>query len=166
METRRAMIRRIASILVAAVALPALAQSVPATNYTDMWWNPNESGWGISFVQHPSSNVYAVWYTYDPRELDAATGQYKPLWIVMAGGTWTTARSLTGPVYVLNGMPFFQSGSNRQLNPVGSFTFNFSDSSNGTFTYNIAPPPGVASGEPAFNLPTLSGTKAITRQGF
>ena len=159
------MIRNLLFVLLAA-GLPAAAQSVPATNYTDMWWNPNESGWGVSLVQHASHQVYAVWYTYDPREPDPATGQFKPLWIVMAGGTWTAPRTLTGPVYVLNGTPFSQSGSNRQINTVGSFTFNFTDNNNGTFTYNIAPPAGTAASEPAFNLPTLSGTKSITRQGF
>jgi len=39
-----------------ALALPAAAQSVPAANYSDMWWNPGESGWGISITQHPSTN--------------------------------------------------------------------------------------------------------------
>jgi len=65
---------------------PAAAQSTPATNYSDMWYLPSESGWGISFVQHPSNNVYAVWYTYDPRVADSAnSGNFVPLWIVLAG---------------------------------------------------------------------------------
>lgn len=160
------MIRRILPAILTAVSFHAAAQSVPAANYTDMWWNPSESGWGISFVQHASNQVYAVWYTYDPRETDPATGQFKPLWIVMAGGTWSTPTTLSGPAYVLNGTPFFQAGSNRQITPVGSFTFSFSGASNGTFTYNIAPPAGLAASDPAFNLPALSGTKTITRQGF
>src|SRR5687768_12932873 len=101
------MIKRFAAILALAAALPAAAQSVPATNFTDMWWNPTESGWGISFVQHSGSNqVFAVWYTYDPREQDPATGQFKPLWFVMPGGNWSTPTTLTGAVYVLNGVPF------------------------------------------------------------
>jgi hypothetical protein len=79
------MIRRLLLVLLLSLALPAAAQAVPATDYTDMWWNASESGWGVSFVQHPSDQVYAVWYTYDPREPDPATGQFKPLWIVMAG---------------------------------------------------------------------------------
>ena len=161
-----AMIRRFLAVLIAAAALPVAGQSVPAANYTDMWWNAAESGWGVSFVQHPSNQVYAVWYTYDPREPDAASGQFKPLWIVMAGGTWISPTRVSGPVYVTNGRPFSQSGSSTVVTPVGTFTFDFATNSSGTFTYNIAPPAGLAPTDPAYNLPALSGTKSIVRQGF
>lgn len=162
------MIRRTLAFLSLAVALQAAAQSVPATNYSDMWYaGESESGWGISFVQHANHQVYAVWYHYDPRETDPATGQFKPLWLVMpAPVTWTSPTSVTGPVYVTRGVPFFQSGSNTRVTPVGTFTFNFSSSSSGTFVYDIAPPPGLAADDPAFNLPAISGSKPIVRQGF
>ena len=161
------MIRKLLFVLCLALAGPAFAQSTPAANYTDMWYNAEQSGWGVSFVQHGTNQVYAVWYTYDPREPDAATGQFKPMWLVMAGqNTWTTPTSVTGPVYITHGRPFSQPGSNTQVTAVGTFTFNFSSNSSGTFTYNIAPPAGVPATDPAFNLPTLSGSKAIVRQGF
>jgi hypothetical protein len=149
-----------------ALALPAAAQAVPAANYTDMWWNPGESGWGISFAQHAGTNqVFAVWYTYDPRE-PASSGRSKPLWLVMPGGTWTSPTRITGTAYATNGVPFNQSGSSPRNNPAGTFTFDFSSASSGTFTYNIAPPPGLASTDPAYNLPAMSGSKAIERQVF
>ena len=151
--------------LLLALALPAAAQSVPAANYTDMWWNPSESGWGISFAQHSSHQVFAVWYTYDPRE-PTASGKAKPLWFVMPGGTWTTPTRITGTVFVTNGVPFNQGGTNLRSTAVGTFTFEFSGSANGTFTYNVAPPAGLAANDPAYNLPALSGTKPITRQVF
>jgi hypothetical protein len=162
------MFRRFFAGALLAFALPAAAQSVPATNYSDMWYLPSESGWGVSFVQHSGNNqVYAVWYTYDPREPDpAVAGNFRPLWIVMAGGTWTTPTTISGPVYVLNGTPFNQAGSSRSINAVGTFTFNFSNASAGTFTYNIAAPAGIPSTDPAFGLPAFSGTKSITRQSF
>ena len=162
------MIRRFLATALLTAALPAAAQSVPSANFSDMWWNPAESGWGISFVQHLTTNkVYAVWYTYDPREQDPATGQFKPLWLVLAGGgTWTSPTTYTGPVYVTNGVPFSQAGSNTTVTPVGSFTFNFSSSTAGTFSYQIAPPAGVPATDPAFNLPSFSGTKSIVRQSF
>jgi len=170
MLTRRSRFLAAAAALLASLWLaPAAAQSTPATNYSDMWYLPAESGWGISFVQHPSGNVYAVWYTYDPRVPDTANaGNFVPLWIVLAGaGNWTSPTSFTGPVYVTNGLPFSATGTNTRLASVGTFTFNFSDANNGTFTYNIAPPAGCADAScPAFNLPAFSGTKAITRQSF
>ena len=172
MLTRRSRFLAAATAAIASLWLaPAAADSTPATNYSDMWYLPSESGWGISFVQHAGSNlVYAVWYTYDPRVADSANaGNFVPLWIVLAGaGNWTSPTSFTGPVYVTNGVPFSQTGSNTKVTAVGTFTFNFSDANNGTFTYNIAPPSSGCSDPscPAFNLPAFSGTKSITRQSF
>jgi len=157
-----------ALLSVATLSLPAAAQVAPAANYTDMWYLPTESGWGVSFTQHTGSNqVFAVWYTYDPRQPDAASpGGFKPLWVVMPGGTWTTPTSITGTVYVTNGQPFTQTGSSTQLTPVGTFTFSFSSAQAGTFAYNIAVPAGLASTDPAFGLPSMSGSKNIQRQSF
>jgi len=164
------MIRRFLVATLCAAALPAAAQAIPAANFTDMWWNPSESGWGISFTQHVATNqVYAVMYTYDPREGDATTidnADFKPLWIVMSGGTWVTPNQIVGDVFVTNGVPFNQSGSNTTVNRVGTFTFNFSDSSNATFSYNIAPQGNPSPADPAFGLPAFNGVKAITRQSF
>ncbi len=156
------------ALAVAALSFPALAQVAPAANYTDMWYLPAESGWGVSFTQHTGSNqVFAVWYTYDPRVPDpSGPGRFKPLWIVMPGGTWTTPTSITGPVYVTTGQPFTQAGSNTRLTSVGTFTFNFSTAQAGTFAYNIAAPTGLAADDPAFGLPSMSGTKSIQRQSF
>lgn len=156
--------RRWLAIALFGLAFPAAAQSVPAANFTDMWWNPAEDGWGLSFMQHgaPGHHAFVVWYTYDPREADPG-GQFKPLWIVMPGGNWTSPSTVTGPVYVLNGVPFFQQGSNRSIAPVGTFTFTFSGPNNGTFAYDIAAPSGLPAGDPAFNLPPMSGTKPIAR---
>ena len=160
------MIRPFLTATLLAFALPASAQGLPAANYTDMWWNPSESGWGISFMQHATTNqVFAVWYTYDPREV-SSSGRNKPLWFVMPGGTWTSPTRLTGTAYVTNGVPFNQSGSSLRNNAVGTFTFDFATASSGTFTYNVAAPTGLAANDPAFNLPAMAGSKAIQRQVF
>src|SRR5260221_6912765 len=100
------MIRKTIAALLVALALPAVAQSVPAANYSDIWWKVPafgaESGWGVTFTQHPTTNqVFAVWYTYDPRAADASSpGNFKPLWLVMPGGQWTSPTHITGDVYV------------------------------------------------------------------
>lgn len=161
------MIRSLLTAALLALALPAAAQSTPNADYTDMWWNPNESGWGISFMQSSSSTqAYATWYTYDPRETDMATQQHKPLWIVMTGGTWSSPNAITGRAYVLNGVPYFQTGSNRTVTDVGTFTLTFSSFSTATFSYNIAPPAGLPASDPAYNLPPMSGSRSITRFSF
>ena len=161
--------RRLLATTLLALSLPAAAQAVvPQENWSDMWYDTAESGWGLSFMQHRESNqVYAVWYTYDPREADPA-GQFKPLWIVMPGGTWVSPTRISGSVFVLTGTAVQQPwvGPNLKIDSVGTFTIAFSDSSNGTFTYDIRPPASAASGSPAFNLPAMSGSKPITRQPF
>lgn len=43
------------------------ATSAPRTqaeNYTDMWWEPASSGWGINLM-HLGENIYGQWYTYE-----------------------------------------------------------------------------------------------------
>ncbi len=130
------MIRRFLAVALAAMAFPAAAQSVPAANYSDIWFNPNESGWGVTFTQHTDNAVEAVWYTYDPRAADPnSAGNFKPLWIVMPGGTWISPTQFTGDVYVTLGTPFSQPWNPSALgvSKVGPFTFNFSSASAGTF---------------------------------
>ena len=181
------MTRLFPAAFLAALSLQAAAQSIPATDYTDLWdnsWsgapgtNPNpgcpggESGWGVTFTQHTSNQLQAIWFTYDPRQPDGSTGSFKPYWIVMPGGTWTTPTSITGDAYVTLGTPFSQPwgfGGTKPPLPVtkvGSFTFTFSDNRTGTFTYNVVPPGGLASTDPAFALPPMSGTKPICRNSF
>ena len=167
------MIHRWLAATLLAAALPAVAQSVPATNYTDLWDNSaTESGWGITYTQHSSNQVEAVWYTYDPRQPDTTTaGNFKPLWLVMPGGTWTSPTVFTGDMYVTLGTPFGQpwafGGSNPPLpvTKVGTFTFTFTSANAGTFQYNVAPPAANAANpsDPAFNLPAFSGSKPICR---
>ncbi len=160
------MIRPLLASVLLSAAFSAAAQNTPAANFTDMWWNPSESGWGISFAQHTGSNqVFAVWYTYDPREASTG-GQFKPIWIVMPGGQWTSPSTITGAAFVANGVPYNLSGSNPQTTSVGTFTFTFTNAASGQFSYNIAAPGGLAPSDPAYNLPAMSGTKTIVRQSF
>ena len=161
----RTWIRAFIAVPLLAWALSASAQVTPAANYTDMWYLAPESGWGVSFTQHSGTNeVFAVWYTYDPRLPDgSAPGRFKPLWIVMPGGVWTTPTSITGDAYVTNGAPL---GALKNLQKVGTFAFSFQGTSTATFAYTIAPPANLAPDNVAFGLPAFSGAKTITRQPF
>jgi len=165
--------------LIAGAVLPAAAASTPATNYTDLWDNSaapgtsacpgGESGWGITFTQHSDNQVEAVWYTYDPRAADPSSpGNFKPLWLVMPVGSWTSPTQYSGDMYVTLGTPFSQPWNAAAFGAVkvGTFVFNFSSSSVGTFTYNVAPTDSSNSSSAAFNLPAFSGTKPICRNAF
>src|SRR5207253_375604 len=73
-------------------AYPALATYLStakaAIDYTDMWYNPNESGWGLNVIQHPSQKIFGVWFTY------RSTG--RPTWYVLPDGVWTSSNVYSG----------------------------------------------------------------------
>jgi hypothetical protein len=117
---------------------------VPTLNYSALWWNPSESGWGLSLTQH-DARLFGAWYVY------GADGA--PQWVVMPGGTWTSPTSFTGDLYSTSGPP-----SNQPFNTslvkntkVGTATIAFSAVDRAVLSYSVN---GVA------------GTKAIQRQEF
>ena len=105
---------------------PPEADPVPLHDFSDLWWNPNESGWGINLIQHPSHNIFGVMYTYDSTR--------RPLWFVLPGGHWATSSTFTGAWYQVAGpsyaVPVFDSTA-VHLSQVGSITLTFSDDGNG-----------------------------------
>jgi glucose/arabinose dehydrogenase len=121
------------------------ADSAPRINVQDMWWvGATENGWGVSITQQQRT-LFAAWYTYD------AAG--KTIWYVMPGGTWN-GLVYSGALYTSTSSPWLGVPYNvTQFRPqwVGQLTFNFTDASNATMTYNVN---GVTQ------------TKAITRYRF
>jgi hypothetical protein len=114
-----------------------------AVDYTDLWWNAAESGWGVALTQD-AGMIFAAWYTYDAAN--------QPVWYV-ASSCPLTGSGCTGEVYKVTGgsMPTSAWAPSLAVNPVGSVTFAFTNSSTGTMSYTIN---GVA------------GSRAITRQPF
>ena len=130
------------SILLAAVLAAALPAS--ATSYQDMWWNPNESGWGINFTEQ-GGVIFATWFTYD------ADG--KPTWL-SATAMPTAPRTFAGTLYRTTGpafsaVPFDPTAVRRT--EVGTMTLAFANGNSAAFHYEIG---------------AVSQTKAITRQVF
>jgi subtilisin family serine protease len=70
----------------------------PERNHTAMWWNADESGWGVNFA-HQGDTVFATLFTYD------SAG--KPLWLVMSNGARQGgADTYSGPLYRTTGPAF------------------------------------------------------------
>jgi cyclophilin family peptidyl-prolyl cis-trans isomerase len=115
----------------------------PKVDDTDLWWNKDESGWGVSLTQQ-FGIVFAAWYTYD------AAGN--PVWYV-ATNCPVSGAGCTGTLYrVTGGTPL--TAAWKPITPpaaVGEVTFAFTDIANGTMTYTIN---GVAA------------SRAITRQVY
>ena len=114
-----------------------------ATNYTGLWWNAAESGWGVNFT-HQGDIVFATWFTYD--------GQGKPWWLI-AVLSRTADGVYGGPVSTVAG-PLFASapfGPPPLETEVGTMTATFADGNAATLAYTVN---------------STSQTKAITRQVF
>jgi len=82
----------------ATFTVPPRVKGEPLWNFTDLWFNPAESGWGVNFVQHPSGIIFATWFVYGP--------DGKPVWYHIPEGTWTLPNEYRGPVYRTTG-PYF-----------------------------------------------------------
>jgi len=116
-----------------------------AADYSDLWWNPNESGWGVALT-HQFGIIFAAWYAYD------ASG--KATWYV-ASNCVVSGNGCSGELYkVAGGMPLsaIWNGLNIAITQVGSVAFAFSDTDNGVMSY-------IVNGDAAI-------ARAIVRQGF
>ncbi len=101
----------------------------PVVDYTDLWWNKNESGWGVSLTQQYGI-IFAAWYAYD----DAGN----PEWYV-ATNCPATETGCTGTLYrVRGGAPLTAAWKAvAPPVPVGEVSFRFTDPANGTLSYTI-----------------------------
>jgi cytochrome c553 len=102
---------------------------VPAFDYTDLWWNPAESGWGFNIIQHASNNIFAVIYTYDEPN--------RPMWYVLPGGTWTSPVTFTGNLFRVTGSPATLPFNGGDVVQVGTATLLFSGANDATLTYSV-----------------------------
>ncbi len=121
-----------------------VAPAPPAANYSDLWYNPNESGWGVAFVQHTSGMAFVAWYTYDTFG--------NPKWYV-ASSCRVAGSGCTGTLYETSGPPFGPSfdPSRVVVRTVGTISFSFSSANSGTMSYTVN---------------GSSGTKSISRQAY
>ena len=116
----------------------------PASPLTGLWWNQNESGWGMSITQRDAM-AFLAWYTYD------SIGH--PTWFVISACP-LVGNGCTGDIYsVVGGTPLGVpwNGNGKVVTKVGTGTFAYSDNNTGTLNYSVN---GV------------NGTKQITRQMF
>jgi hypothetical protein len=127
-----------------AIARNVFASSKPAAiNYSGLWWNASESGWGMALTQQ-SEMAFSTIYTYDDNG--------KPKWYV-ASNCPMTGSGCQGALYsVAGGSPLTVKWNGIVLaTEVGSLNLTFADANTGTMT---------------FLLNGTSRSKAITRSLF
>ncbi|MEO7743934.1 MAG: YncE family protein [Usitatibacter sp.] len=119
-----------------------------AIDYTDLWWNPSESGWGLGITQQ-SDVMFLTWFVYED------TG--RPIWYVASNCTVKGGgNGCTGRLYRVAGPPGPITIGNFDRSKVvpddvGTIDVTFTDANNGVISYTVE---------------NISGSKAITRQLF
>lgn len=115
----------------------ASGTTTPAVDYTDLWWNSTESGWGVA-VSHQFGVMFLAWYVYD------ATG--KPVWYVASNCALSGSLCL-GTLYRTTGPalgPTFDP-SRVQVFTAGTVNVIFTDANTGLLTYTVD---GVTASKP------------------
>ena len=103
--------------------------STVTDNYTDLWWNASESGWGIN-INHQGNILFAALFNYDT--------DGSPLWLVMAPGTRQTDGSWSGTLYRGTGPVFNASPWTGITNtPVGTMRITFTSTTAATLSYSV-----------------------------
>jgi hypothetical protein len=100
-------------------------------NYTDLWWNAAESGWGVN-VNHQGNILFATLFTYDTDGSD--------MWLVMSGGERQADNSYLGLLYRTTGPAFNAepwSAAPIGYYVVGTMRFSFPGQSAGVLTYSV-----------------------------
>jgi hypothetical protein len=98
---------------------------------SDTWWNPAQSGWGMSITHHSSTQTFVAWFAY------GRSGE--PVWRVIPGGQWND-RVFAGDVYETKGPAYFGvpfDPSKVSANRVGKATITFDDQDNATFAWQL-----------------------------
>jgi hypothetical protein len=88
--------------------IPSRTAAEPLWNHSDLWWNPQESGWGLNIMHHGLGKIFATWFVYDANR--------NPTWYVIPDGQWITPTEYRGSIYRTNGPGF------RECEPINCST--------------------------------------------
>ena len=107
---------------------PAVAANY---DYTDTWYIPAESGWGVNFTQ-TDNFIFATFFIYDADK--------KPTWYT-AHLTWDGHSQFAGPLKLTNGTKFSAPWNPKELTEAQAGTASFTPSTannyEGTLTYAV-----------------------------
>ena len=119
-------------LILAGGAAAAAGSLKRTTDYSDLWWIPSESGWGMQLVQEETT-IFATLFVYGPGK--------QPTWYTaLVTNTDYTSHTWTGTLYATTG-PWFGAGS---FDPaavdamaVGTMTLDLPFVEAGTLTYTV-----------------------------
>jgi hypothetical protein len=134
--------------IIASIGIAAHASVTDSTDYTGLWYNASESGWGMNVIQQEQI-LFITLFVY-------GTGN-TPTWYVASNVTLsstTTAgdRTYTGALYATTGTPF-------GVNPFAPSSVTVAQPGNITF---VGKADGTATLQ--YNVGTTTVNKTLTRQ--
>jgi len=114
--------------LIAAGLLAGLAQAM-VTDFSDLWWNAAESGWGMQLVRGGDA-TFATMFVYDAKERPT----FYTATLAAAGGAWSgTLYETTGPYFAGAGYD----PAKVTVRAVGVMTFAPATSETAALTYSV-----------------------------
>ncbi|MGH8104910.1 MAG: hypothetical protein ACREO2_01180, partial [Arenimonas sp.] len=103
----------------------------PTVSHTGPWYNPAESGWGLTwFDDYSGGNYFGLMFIY--------TGTGQPDWYEFAGA-WTGSDIHSGNIRKNTGPAFGTTFDPAQVTktPVGTYTLTFTSATSATLTFTI-----------------------------
>lgn len=119
-----------AAIAASAIAMPLAAAAAPTADFSDLWFNPAEPGWGVNVIQQDDT-LFVTLFVY------AANGT--PTWYVASAVTRNnTGETFSGALYRTTG-PYFGAAFNGpvSISQVGTLTFATTQVNSATLTYSV-----------------------------
>lgn len=128
------LLRRCLAVLLApfAFAMPVSATTF-STDFTDLWYIPAESGWGVNVIQQYDT-IFSTLFVYG--------SDGTPRWFVAPNTTSVAApageRIFTGPLYSTTGTFFGVPWAGSSYAQVGSITFSFPTATTAVMSYTVS----------------------------
>jgi hypothetical protein len=112
----------------------ARAASSFSTDATDLWWNPQESGWGLNVVQQ-GPTIFATLFVY-------GLGQESHWYVASelgAQGAAASTMTFSGPLYESTGPVYYATfdPANVTRRTVGAMTFLYTPPNRARLTYTV-----------------------------
>lgn len=130
-------IRRTACALLAAASIAVSGATFAtsfSTNYSDLWWNPAESGWGANVTQQ-ADTLFVTIFVYGQN----ASPTWYSATLLFAGEGINGVKSFTGDLYETKG-PWFGGAFNPSqvaYRKVGTMTFASNGVTNAVLQYSV-----------------------------
>ena len=142
-------------LLLIALLLASVTAFAQSTNQVGFWWNPAESGWGLS-IQQQGTRTFAIWYTFSDQSV--------PVWHTLDcafAGTICAGDLTSG-----TGLPFAQivTSANPVITKSGMGSLTLTSSNRLNLTYTIGSVTQTKSALEPFNFGGNSSAPTCTLQ--